>query len=232
MILQSVPSSFDGTHEGLSLANPAPFSILQPFPPPMPQGEHPVAIRRAVAAVRRELFVPLEQRRHADEDRPLPIGCGQTISQPSLVEYMTGELALGHEARVLEIGTGSGYQTAILAEIASEVFTIERLPQLAATARERLTGLGYRNIRFRVGDGAAGWPEAAPFSGIIVTAAAVTLPAALLEQLASGGRLIIPVGPTPHDQVLVRVEKLPDGSVQSSKLFGVRFVPLVSETQR
>lgn len=176
--------------------------------------------------------MPADQLRHAGDDRPLPIGCGQTISQPSLVEYMTGELALGPGDRVLEIGTGSGYQTAILAEMAAEVFTIERLPQLATTARERLGRLGYANIRFRVGDGAAGWPEAAPFSGIIVTAAAVRVPPALIDQLAPGGRLIIPVGPTLHEQELLRVEKRQDGSVQSEGLFGVRFVPLVSDTQR
>jgi protein-L-isoaspartate(D-aspartate) O-methyltransferase len=198
----------------------------------MSWGGHRVEIHRAVRAVRRELFVPDEQRQHAHKDKPLPIGWEQTISQPSLVEYMTEQLALTPRSRVLEIGTGSGYQTAILAEIASEVFTIERLPQLADTARELLSRLGYRNIHFRLGDGALGWPEAAPFSAIMATAAAFTLPAALVEQLAPGGRLVVPVGPAPDDQVLLLVEKQPDGSVESRELCGVRFVPLISETQR
>lgn len=195
----------------------------------MSAGNHLSAVRRAARAVHREQFVPAGQRRHAGEDKPLPIGFDQTISQPSLVEFMTEQLALNSSSRVLEIGTGSGYQTAILAEIAAEVFTIERLPELAESARERLTMLGYRNIRFQIGDGALGWPEAAPFPAIIVTAAATVLPPALVVQLAPGGRLVAPVGATLDSQILLLVEKRPDGSLESRELCGVRFVPLVTE---
>ncbi len=181
-------------------------------------------------AVRREFFVPATQRRHADEDTALPIGCDQTISQPSLVARMTGELALTAHSRVLEIGTGSGYQTAILAEIASEVFTIERIPELADAARQRLATLGYRNLQFRTGDGALGWPEAAPFDAIIVTAAAENVPAALIEQLKPGGRMVVPVGSVRVDnQLLFRIEKDRDGTIAQHELFGVRFVPLIRD---
>ena len=186
-------------------------------------------LQRAQRAVRRELFLPRELQSRAGEDLPLPIGYAQTISQPSLVGYMTEELRVAEHSRVLEIGTGSGYQTAILAELAAEVFTIERIPELAAVARERLAGLGYRNIRFKTGDGALGWPEAAPFDAIMVTAAAPTLPLALVEQLANGGRLLVPVGTLDaDDQILVLVEKAANGALRRRDLQAVRFVPLVS----
>jgi protein-L-isoaspartate(D-aspartate) O-methyltransferase len=189
-------------------------------------------VERAMGAVRREFFVPAAQRKHAGEDTALPIGWDQTISQPSLVAYMTEQLDLATGGRVLEIGTGSGYQTAILAELAGEVFTIERLPELAAAARARLTGLGYRNIHFRVADGAIGWPEEAPFSAVIVTAAPERLPPALIDQLEPGGRLVAPIGSAATDnQVLVLVEKDRDGVVLQRELCPVRFVPLVSKTQ-
>jgi protein-L-isoaspartate(D-aspartate) O-methyltransferase len=184
-------------------------------------------------AVRREFFVPAGQRKHAHEDTALPIDCAQTISQPSLVERMTQELNVTAHSRVLEIGTGSGYQTAILAELVADVFTIERIPELAAAAQARLKSLGYRNIHFRTGDGALGWPEAAPFDAIIVTAAAETLPPALVEQLRRNGRLIAPVGSTERDnQLLVRVDKAADGTVTQHELGAVRFVPLISDSQR
>lgn len=191
-------------------------------------GQHHAAVERAARAVRRELFVPVEQRAHAGEDTALPIGCAQTISQPSLVWFMTEQLELTPDSRVLEIGTGSGYQTAILAEIAAEVFTIERLAELGLAARERLMELGYRNIEFRIGDGAKGWPEATPFDAIIVTAAATHLPSALHEQLKPGGRLVIPVGDPREDQVLLRLDKEPNGELRQRELCGVRFVPLVT----
>ncbi len=186
-------------------------------------------VERAVHAVNRRYFLPPEQQVHVEVDGPLPIGHGQTISQPSLVEEMTRELHLTSEARVLEIGTGSGYQTAILAEIAAEVFTIERIAELGTQARSRLQNLGYRNIHFRIGDGYAGWPEDAPFDAIIVTAAPHEIPPALVDQLGLGGRLVIPVGPTVHAQMLVLVTKDENGKVEHHDLFGVRFVPLVSE---
>lgn len=192
-------------------------------------GKPSAAVERAVRAVRRDDFLTAEQKRHAGEDVPLPIGQGQTTSQPSLVAEMTRELGLTGASRVLEVGTGSGYQTAILAEIAAEVFTVERLPELAEAARVRLVGLGYSNIRFRVGDGARGWPEAAPFNAIIVTAAPRSVPAPLLEQLAPSGRMVIPVGETAEEQVLVLLGKDAQGRVWRRDLFGVRFVPLLSD---
>ena len=182
---------------------------------------------RAVPRVR---FLPASERALAGADEALSIGCGQTISQPSLVAYMTEQLALKRTSRVLEIGTGSGYQTAILAELAAEVFTVERIEQLANTAQARLAELGYRNIRFRLGDGALGWPEAAPFDAIIVTAAAKTVPSALAAQLRPGGRLVIPLGEPHCLQELWRVEKTPDGTLRQTELLGVRFVPLVTDT--
>jgi protein-L-isoaspartate(D-aspartate) O-methyltransferase len=187
-------------------------------------------VRQAVRTVRRELFLPPELRSRSKEDHPLPIGYAQTISQPSLVAYMTKILAPDARSRALEIGTGSGYQTAILAEIAFEVFTVERVPELALTARARLGELGYRNIRFRTGDGALGWPEMAPFDVIIATAAAPILPRAWVEQLARGGRLLAPVGSVADDnQILVLVEKNFAGEIRRRELQAVRFVPLVSD---
>jgi protein-L-isoaspartate(D-aspartate) O-methyltransferase len=186
-------------------------------------------VARAMAAVPRSEFVPGDLRAQAADDAALPIGWGQTISQPSLVAWMTRALQLGPGSRVLEIGTGSGYQAAILAEIAGEVFTIERVPELAAAARERLVRLGYTRIRFRVGDGALGWPEAAPFDGIVVTAAASALPPALMAQLGRGARLVAPVGAA-EEQVLVLLEKRPDGRLRRRELCSVRFVPLVTPT--
>lgn len=180
--------------------------------------------------VPREEFLPAAQRRRAAEDRALPIGFDQTISQPSLVAFMTGQLALTPRHRVLEIGTGSGYQTALLAELAGEVYTVERIPALAAAAAARLDRLGYRNIHYRTGDGALGWPEQAPFDAIIVTAAPPALPPALIEQLACGGRLVAPVGATAADQqMLLLVEKNRTGEISQRELFPVRFVPLVSD---
>ena len=189
-------------------------------------------VDRAMRAVRRELFVPPDQRGHVERDEPLPIGFAQTISQPSLVAHMTEELALTAQSRVLEIGTGSGFQTAILAEIAAEVFTIERVPDLARAAEARLVGLGYRHLHFRLGDGALGWPEAAPFDAIIVTAAAGSLPDAWLGQLRPGGRLVTPLGDTADNQMLMLIEKDAAGAVRRSELGPVRFVPLITDPPR
>jgi protein-L-isoaspartate(D-aspartate) O-methyltransferase len=185
-------------------------------------------LERAVQAVNRLDFLPPEQRDRVRVDGPLPIGFGQTISQPSLVEEMTRELDPTNSSKVLEIGTGSGYQTAILAELAATVYTIERIPELARDARERLDALGYRNIEFRIGDGALGWPEAAPFDRIMVTAAPDEVPTALIQQLAPGGRMVIPVGADREHQVLECFTKDQEGRVEHRELFGVRFVPLVT----
>jgi len=178
----------------------------------------------AMAAVPRHVFVPegLQVRAYADE--PLPIGNGQTISQPYIVAYMTEALGLRGGEKVLEVGTGSGYQTAVLAEIAGAVWTIEIVRTLAGRARAALDGLGYTNIQYRIGDGSAGWPEAAPFEAIIVTAAAPVMPLELEGQLAAGGRMIIPVGTDVQELILVRRTKK---GIERARLLPVRFVPLV-----
>lgn len=180
----------------------------------------------AIAAVPRHHFVPPEYQDEAYEDVPLPIGQGQTISQPYIVALMTQALRLTPQSRVLEVGTGSGYQAAILAHITPHVWSIETLPELAAAARERLHGLGYP-VQVKVGDGRLGWPEYAPYDGIIVTAAAPDVPPALVAQLANGGRLVIPVGETLWDQTLWLIIKA-DDQLRREFLADVRFVPLVS----
>ena len=194
----------------------------------MSRDVHRLAAERALRAVPRERFLPASERALAHKDTALPIACGQTISQPSLVAYMTGWLALSASSRVLEVGTGSGYQAAVLAGLAGEVFTVERIEQLTREAQVRLAELGYRNIHFRLGDGALGWPEQAPFDAIIVTAAATTVPGDLTAQLKPEGRLVIPIGPPHGDQELILIEKLADGRLRETDLLGVRFVPLIS----
>jgi protein-L-isoaspartate(D-aspartate) O-methyltransferase len=178
----------------------------------------------AMARVPRHLFVPAAGQADAYGDHPLPIGGGQTISQPYIVAYMTELLALEPGHRVLEIGTGSAYQTAVLAEIAGEVWTIEVVPALAAAARVRLSGMGYANVRLREGSGWEGWPDAAPFDRVLVTAAPAVLPPALADQLTPGGILVAPVGD--GDQRLVRIVRTADGFDEES-LIPVRFVPMV-----
>ncbi|HTX65207.1 MAG TPA: protein-L-isoaspartate(D-aspartate) O-methyltransferase [Opitutaceae bacterium] len=185
------------------------------------------AVLRAMRTVPREEFVPEALRSAAYDDRALPIDCGQTISQPAVVAYMTEQLRLERGDRVLEIGTGSGYQAAVLAEIAARVHTIERLPALAEAAAARLARLGYRNVEVRVGDGTRGWPEAAPFNAIMVTAAAADIPPALVAQLAVGGRMIMPVGDPEGAQVLMLVERPAGGTPVWRELWPVRFVPLI-----
>ncbi|MGA3006639.1 MAG: protein-L-isoaspartate(D-aspartate) O-methyltransferase [Opitutaceae bacterium] len=190
--------------------------------------EIPVEIERAMRAVPREHFVPPELAAQAQKDRPLPIGYGQTISQPSLVAFMTAQLGLAPHSRVLEIGTGTGYQTAILAELAAEVYSIERIPELSAAAGRRLARLGYKNIALRIDDGARGWPEAVPFDAILLTAAAPEVPPRLLAQLKIGGRLVAPEGGSGESQTLLLVEKTDPGTIRRFDLGAVHFVPLVS----
>lgn len=183
--------------------------------------------QRVLAAMRkieRHRFVSEAQRSGAYEDHPLPVGEGQTISQPYIVALMTEALALQGDERVLEVGTGSGYQTAILAELAAEVYSVEILPRLAEQARATLEDLGYRNVHIRLGDGSEGWAEHAPYQGILVTAAPPEVPPALLEQLAEGGRLVIPVGV--QSQELELHTRRPEG-FRVERLAAVRFVPLV-----
>lgn len=182
-------------------------------------------ILSAMGKVLRHEFVPPDMQRHAYNDEPLPIGEGQTISQPYIVAYMSQALDLKPGHRVLEIGTGSGYQTAVLAELVREVHSIEILSGLAASARERLKDLGYQNILFKTGDGALGWPECAPYDGIIVTAAPSKIPQALRSQLKIGAHMILPVGTAYQDLILVTREQK---KYSQKKLIPVRFVPLVS----
>jgi protein-L-isoaspartate(D-aspartate) O-methyltransferase len=185
--------------------------------------------RRVLAAMAwtpREWFLPPHLARSAYDDAPLPIGSGQTISQPYVVALMTAALAPRRRDRILEIGTGSGYQTAILAHLAGTVFTVERLPDLLVEAEERFRRLGLTNIQTRLGDGAAGWPEEAPFDGILVTAAAPRVPDPLLAQLGPPGRLVIPLGDL-ASQELVILQRTPSG-IEERRAGGVRFVPLIS----
>ena len=181
----------------------------------------------AIGRVPRELFVPEGLRSHAYDDGALPIGHGQTISQPFVVATICALLALeGHE-RVLDVGTGSGYQAAVLAELAAEVVTIERVPELAEEARKRLREAGYPRVEVRVGDGSLGVPERAPFDAIAVAAAAPSVPSALYEQLSDGGRLVLPRG-SRRGQDLVLVLRTPDGAVERASI-ACRFVPLVGD---
>jgi protein-L-isoaspartate(D-aspartate) O-methyltransferase len=188
---------------------------------------------RVLAAVRkvpRHQFVDPAQRAQAYEDHPLPIPGNQTISQPYIVALMTELLELEPSSRVLEIGTGSGYQSAVLAELAEEVFTIEIVPELARLAASRLKGLGYGNVTVREGDGYRGWPEHAPFDGIIVTAAPERIPQPLLDQLAPGGIMVIPVGG--FFQELKVFRKSADGRVTEKDILPVRFVPMTGEVEK
>ncbi len=192
------------------------------------RGIEDLRVLAAMARVPRHELVPAEQRDHAYEDRPLPIGFDQTISQPYVVAYMTQQLQLRGDERVLEIGTGSGYQAAVLGELAREVYSIEIVSELGERAKTDLARLGHANVHVRVGDGYRGWPEHAPFDAIIVTAAPGHVPQPLVDQLAVGGRLILPVGD--FEQSLLRIERRADGLHQET-LIGVRFVPMRGEAE-
>ncbi|HFD79752.1 MAG TPA: protein-L-isoaspartate(D-aspartate) O-methyltransferase [Gammaproteobacteria bacterium] len=183
----------------------------------------------AMREVPREEFVPPELRHAAFDNGPLPIGHGQTISQPYIVALMTDLLELQPGCKVLEIGTGSGYQTAILAQLCDRVYTVEVVPALSEEANKIFQRLGYDNIEARVGDGYQGWPEHAPYDGIIVTAAASYIPPALVEQLKAGGRLVIPVGQPYGHQELLLVEKDRQGEVHTRNILGVAFVPMIEK---
>lgn len=187
-------------------------------------------VLEAMRKVPRHLFVPLEYRDAAYEDRPLPIGEGQTISQPYIVALMTEALELKGDEKVLEIGTGSGYQAAILAELAREVYTVELEPSLAQRAAETLRRLGYTNVHVAVRDGFYGWPEEAPFDRIILTCAAPRIPETLLQQLKDGGKMVLPLGEDHMSQVLVLVEKRGEELIEK-EITGVVFVPMRGKIQ-
>ena len=180
----------------------------------------------AMQNVPRHRFVPKEAQNRAYGDYPLAIGHGQTISQPYIVALMTEALGVEPGDKVLEVGTGSGYQAAILAEMDTEVYTVEVVAELQAQAKETLTELGYENVHYRVGDGREGWPEHAPYDGIIVTAAPPQIPNPLVEQLADGGRLVIPVGPKGRYQTLWKIIRVGE-KIRKIDMGGVAFVPLV-----
>jgi protein-L-isoaspartate(D-aspartate) O-methyltransferase len=184
----------------------------------------------AMRKVPRHLFVPENIRERAYDDRPLPIGEGQTISQPYIVAFMTEALNLSSGDKALEIGTGSGYQAAILAEIVKEVYTIEIRPRLGKTARERLKEMGYKNIFVEIGDGYKGWPEKAPFNAVIVTCAPERIPRPLIDQLTEGGRMIIPVGEQGGIQELVLMKK-EKGMIIRKEVMKVLFVPMITEEE-
>ncbi len=186
-------------------------------------------VLRVMRSTPRHLFVPKEIRSRAYADSPLRIGYGQTISQPYIVAFMTEKLDVNKTHRVLEIGTGSGYQAAVLAQLAGHVYTMEIVPQLAASARRKLAA--YPNVTVRLGNGYQGWPEEAPFDRIILTAAPPELPKALLDQLKAGGKLLAPVGGSPWNQELILVRKTRNGKIREKPLLPVVFVPMVREKQ-
>ncbi len=196
----------------------------------MPRGAHQERVLAAMAKVPREEFVPPDLRAASYADQALPIGHGQTISQPFIVAFMTEELELKPGDRVLEIGTGSGYQAAVLAELGAEVFTVEIIEPLAKNAEATLARLGYKNVHVKIGDGYKGWPENAPFDAIIVTCAPDRIPQPLTEQLKQGGRMVIPVG-GPGDQELYLLEKK-NGRLEQLAVLPVRFVPMAGEAKK
>ncbi len=186
-------------------------------------------VMAAMARVPRHEFVPEESRVYAYDDGPLPIGFGQTVSQPFIVALMTDLLEPGEGDVVLEVGTGSGYQTAVLAELVEKVYSVEIIAELAEKARKRLKRLGYTNVEIKVGDGYYGWPEHAPFDGILVTAAAPEIPPPLIDQLKPDGRLVIPVGEPFGYQMLKVVHKDDEGATRIRDVLGVAFVPLTGD---
>ena len=186
-------------------------------------------VMTAISKVPRHQFVPAAQRHHAYANRPLPIGFGQTISQPYIVALMSDLIKPQADDRVLELGTGSGYQAAILAELTGQVFSIEIIDALGKQATERLSRLGYDNVTVRIGDGYYGWEEHAPFDAIVVTAAASHVPPPLVAQLKPGGHMVIPVGSRFLTQQLVLIEKEPDGQLVTRQILPVKFVPLTGE---
>jgi len=195
-----------------------------------PRGIKDERVLAAMAKVPREEFIPVDGRANAYEDGPLPIGYDQTISQPYIVAFMTEQLRPGASDRVLEIGSGSGYQAAILGELVADVYTIDIVEPLAKTAEATLQRLGYKNVHVKVGDGYKGWPEVAPFDAIIVTCAPEKIPQTLVDQLKEGGRMVIPVGERFAQQLYLLEKK--NGQLKESATLPVRFVPMLREGQK
>ena len=189
-------------------------------------------VMEALGRVARHRLVPADDERQAYRNSPLSIGFGQTISQPFIVALMTDLLDLRAGDKVLEIGTGSGYQAAVLAELGAQVYTTEIIEELGRAAQERLGALGYDNIVLRIGDGSAGWPEEAPFDAVLVTAAPPAVPPALVDQLKSGGRLVVPVGSAEGDQTLYVIAKDAHGRIERRPVLAVRFVPMTGGCRR
>jgi protein-L-isoaspartate(D-aspartate) O-methyltransferase len=196
------------------------------------RAEFAANVLNAMRKVERHRFVSAEQAASAYRNHPLPIGRGQTISQPYIVALTTDLVEPRKSHRVLEIGTGSGYQAAVLAEIVDKVYSVEIVEALGLDARSRLHALGYRNVEVRIGDGHAGWSEHAPYDSIVVTAAATHMPPALVAQLKPGGRMVIPIGPQASGQDFVLVQKSADGSISQRVVLPVRFVPMTSGAPR
>ena len=189
------------------------------------------AVVGAIARVPRHLFIPPELRGRAYDDCALPLSCDQTISQPFVVAVMTELLEIERGMRVLEVGTGSGYQTAVLCEMGAEVYSVEIIPDLSERAGSVLRTLGYHAARLRIGDGAEGWPEYAPYEGVVVTAAAGEVPRTLIDQLACGGRMVVPLEDAGGAQWIWALKKNADGEIERVKHLAVRFVPLTGRTR-
>lgn len=196
------------------------------------QGISDRRVLEAVASLTRAEFMPPDVKEFAAADRPLEIGFGQTISQPYIVGLMSQLLELRGTERLLEIGTGSGWQAAILSKLAREVYSIERVPDLAVSARETLARHGISNVQVRQGDGFAGWEEAGPFDAILLTAAPLRMPERLVHQLAPGGRLVAPIGPLHGIQELVRIRKSETGELSTERILDVKFVPMLPDEPR
>ena len=224
-----------GCQESVNVQNPANAQVADEFKKEREQmvdaqirsrGIKDDDVIKAMYRVPRHKFVPPDLEKHAYKDSPLPIGLGQTISQPYIVAYMTDAADLSNDDKVLEIGTGSGYQAAILGEIVKEVYTIEIVPELADRSAKVLTELGYKNVFAKYGNGYLGWPEHAPFDAIIVTAAPDEIPKALVDQLAVGGKMVVPVGTTNQEMVIISKSK---NGVTTKRTISVRFVPMTGK---
>lgn len=228
LVCQSLPAADDYDRERQLMVKKIEHSVSQTRQY-LDKSDFNTQVMEVMASVPRHEFVPADQLEYAYENRPLPIGHGQTISQPYIVALMTDLIETQRDYKVLEVGTGSAYQAAVLAELVDEVYSIEIVKPLAEAASERLSRLGYDNVQTRTGDGYYGWPEAGPFDAIVVTAASSHVPPPLIKQLRQGGRMVIPVGSRFMTQQLLFVEKDDEGQVFTRQVMPVRFVPLTGQ---